>query len=58
VITAVVSCQMNGCWAALAGEAIVSYRGKIAGHTRGGTFSYMLMTQIEKGFPETKAELE
>ena len=32
MITAVASCQMNCSWAALAGEAVFSYRGEIAGH--------------------------
>ena len=30
----VVSSQMSSCWAALVGEAIDSYRGKIAGYKR------------------------
>ena len=34
---------MNFSWAALAGEAVVNYRGEIAGHARGGTFSYALL---------------
>ena len=32
MITAGVSCQMNCSWAALAGEAVFSDRGEIAGH--------------------------
>ena len=46
MITAVVSSRMSSCWAALAGEAVDSYRGEIAGHTCGAHLAKVALVTV------------